>query len=214
VSQPALHLILASKSPRRRELLARAGYAFTVCPADEHVESEVCGAGEAAELVRELAYRKAADVVPRIRSGQVAPAASTRPACVVLGCDTVVECDGRILGKPLDRGDARRILENLRGRRHRVLSGLCLWPIDGDEASVEVAVTTLYMDPLSDDQLDDYLAGDEWRGKAGGFGYQDRTGWVRVIDGSESNVVGLPLELLEAMLSRLGYASPSAKQPG
>jgi septum formation protein len=210
MSRPAVHLILASRSPRRRELLAEAGYSFTVCPAEEDVESSADVAKEPDELVRILARRKAADVVEKIRAGRLNPAPTDREQ-VVLGCDTVVECGGQLLGKPGDRADGRRILEVLRGRRHRVLSGLCLWPLDGREALVDVAVTTLCMDPLDDAQLDAYLAGDEWKGKAGAFGYQDRTGWVHLVEGSESNVVGLPLELLEAMLERLSHAIPPNK---
>jgi len=200
-------LILASRSPRRRELLREAGYRFTVCPPDEEVESEVDQRLEPTELVRELARRKAACVVDRIGSGRLSlPGPASR--VVVVGCDTVVECEGRILGKPAGRDDARRMLETLRGRRHCVVSGLCLWPIGENEVPlVDVATTTLRMDLLGDDQIEEYLAGDGWQGKAGAFGYQDRTGWVHVVEGSASNVVGLPMELLAAMLRRLGHAS-------
>ncbi len=92
------------------------------------------------------------------------------------------------------------MLETLRGREHRVLSGVCLWQQPDGRAVIRVAVTTLRMDPLSDAQIDDYLTTGAWQGKAGAFGYQDRLGWVHVLEGSTSNVVGLPLELLEQML--------------
>jgi len=181
-------LILASRSPRRRELLAAAGYRFEVRPPDETAE---CGSqsGETpGELVARLARQKAADVSREVERG------------TILACDTVVECDGRILGKPADRADARRMLRALSGRRHRVFSGLCLWRVPGGRPRVRVAETTLQMDRLSDGQLDEYLAGGAWDGKAGAFGYQDRLGWVHVLQGSESNVVGLPMELLAEML--------------
>ena len=184
-------LILASRSPRRRELLTEAGYQFEVHPPDESAEGGVCASRGPADTVAELAYRKAADVALRVDSG------------VVVGCDTVAECDGHILGKPVDESDARRMLETLRGRLHCVLSGLCLWPIGDGEPKVEVAVTQLRMDPLTDEQLEDYLASGAWQGKAGAFGYQDQTGWVHVVEGSESNVVGLPMELLARMLEEL-----------
>lgn len=187
--QPA-RLILASRSPRRRELLAEAGYAFEIMPADETAECGVCSGESPAELVARLAYQKAADVVRRIGCG------------VVLGCDTVAECQGMILGKPQDEDHARQMLATLRGREHRVLSGLCLWEVPNGRPQVEVAVTRLRMDPLSDAAIQDYLASGQWEGKAGAFGYQDRLGWVHVIDGSESNVVGLPLELLADMLEK------------
>ncbi|MBN1588138.1 MAG: septum formation protein Maf [Pirellulales bacterium] len=200
MNAPPLRLILASKSPRRRQLLADAGYTFIVHPADDRVESGVSDALEPDGLVRELAYRKAADVAARFVS-----AAPDAPRAVVLGCDTIVECQGQMLGKPADRADARRMLQVLRGQEHRVISGLCLWPTDQGEPLVDVASTTLRTDPLGNEQLDEYLAGDDWRGKAGAFGYQDRPGWVHVVEGSESNVVGLPLELLATMLGRLGF---------
>ena len=96
------------------------------------------------------------------------------------------------------------MLKALSGREHRVLSGLCLWQVPDGQPAVRVAVTTLRMDELTAEQLDQYLAGGQWEGKAGAFGYQDGIDWVHVIDGSESNVVGLPMELLAEMLLSYG----------
>jgi septum formation protein len=182
-------LILASRSPRRRELLAQAGYAFEVIPAAETAECGVCSRENPDQMVARLAWQKAADVARRVSSG------------LILGCDTVVECDGQILGKPADASHARQMLQLLRGREHRVLTGVCLWRKPGPEPLVRVAATRLRLDPLDDDQIERYLASGDWEGKAGGFGYQDRLGWVHVLEGSESNVVGLPLELLAQMLA-------------
>ncbi|MCR4415983.1 MAG: Maf family protein [Thermoguttaceae bacterium] len=184
-------LILASRSPRRRELLAEAGYVFEVIPPREEFEERVNDEEEPAELVARLALQKAADVAARIDTG------------LVLGCDTVAECDGTILGKPADAAEARRMLETLRGRRHHVYSGLCLWLKPGGSPVVRVERTVLRMDRLTDHQIDDCLASGAWRGKAGAFGYQDGLGWVHVVEGSESNVVGLPLELLAQMIEAL-----------
>jgi septum formation protein len=181
-------LILASRSPRRRELLAEAGYRFDVVPPAESVECGVCSRESPAEMVARLAYEKAADVARRVGRG------------VILGCDTVAECNGEILGKPGDLATARRMLELLRGREHRVLSGLCLWDYPDTLPDTRVAVTRLRMDELTDRQLDEYLESYQWEGKAGAFGYQDRLGWVHIIEGSPSNVVGLPLELLAEMI--------------
>ena len=181
-------LILASRSPRRRELLAAAGYPFEVYPPSETAECGVCSGETAAELVTRLAYQKAADVARRVREG------------LVLGCDTVAECRGQILGKPLDQAHARTMLTALSGREHHVLSGLCLWPVPDGRPAVRVAVTTLRMDRLTPRQLDEYVAGEQWEGKAGAFGYQDGLDWVRIVEGSESNVVGLPMELLAEMV--------------
>ncbi len=181
-------LILASASPRRRELLAEAGYDFVVRPPHESAE---CGQHEGespAELVVRLARQKAADVAGRCDSG------------LVLGCDTVVECCGQVLGKPQDRSHARQMLEVLRGHEHRVYSGLCLWDAVGDRHRVGVAMTRLVMTPISDQQLDGYLDTGDWQGKAGAFGYQDGHDWLQILEGSGSNVVGLPLELLDEML--------------
>ncbi|NQU23822.1 MAG: septum formation protein Maf [Candidatus Nealsonbacteria bacterium] len=187
---PSVQLILASQSPRRRELLAAAGYRFEVRPPAESAESGQFPGESAAELVARLARQKAGDVARRIDTG------------LVLGCDTVAECDGEILGKPADEQQAREMLQKLSGREHRVFSGLCLWRVPDGEPTTRVAVTTLRMDRLSKGQLDAYLAGGGWQGKAGAFGYQDQLGWVHVLEGSESNVVGLPMELLAEMLAQ------------
>jgi septum formation protein len=182
-------IILASCSPRRRELLLEAGYPLEVVLPDGSAEDERSSGETPAELVARLAYQKAANVAARIGSG------------LVVGCDTVVECDGRILGKPSDRDHARQMLGTLQGRRHYVLSGLCVWRKPERTPSVRVAETSLLMDRLSDAQIEEYLTSGAWEGKAGAFGYQDRLGWVHVVEGSESNVVGLPMELLEEMLA-------------
>jgi len=184
-------LILASSSPRRRQLLTEAGYVFTVIPPHESAECGICSRETPPELVARLAFQKARDVALQVDRG------------VVIGCDTVAECVGQILGKPANLEHARQMLELLRGQEHRVYSGLCLWPRPGDSYRTEIEVTRLVMDPISDSELDDYLATGAWEGKAGAFGYQDSLDWVHVVEGSESNVVGLPMELLSCMLAEL-----------
>lgn len=187
------HLILASASPRRRELLEEAGYSLSVFPPTDGAEGPPQPGEGPAELVLRLAREKAENAVRRW----------TGPAGILVACDTVAECEEKILGKPRDADEARQMLRQLRGRDHRVFSGLCVWPLPDGVPRVEVAVTRLRMDPLSDAEIEDYLAGGQWQGKAGAFGYQDRLGWVHVVQGSESNVVGLPLELLGQMLAAL-----------
>lgn len=182
-------LILASQSPRRRQLLSDAGFQFQVIPPSERAECGICSGESPPELVARLALQKAADVAAGIDYG------------IVIGCDTVAECLGQVLGKPADGDHARQMLQLLRGREHRVFSGLCLWKRPDDTRRVDIAVTRLVMDPVSDEQLEAYLATDAWEGKAGAFGYQDGIPWIHVVEGSESNVVGLPLELLRAMLA-------------
>ena len=187
ISHPS-SLILASGSPRRRELLAEAGYEFEVVVPSDTAECGVCSRESPDELVARLARQKAANVAARIDRG------------LVLACDTVADCDGQILGKPANEDHARRMLQLLGGREHRVLSGLCLWSVPEASPRSRVAVTWLRMDELTPAQIDEYIASGLWEGKAGAFGYQDRLGWLRIIAGSESNVVGLPLELLAEML--------------
>lgn len=183
-----VRLILASSSPRRRQLLAEAGYAFDVVPPDPAAECGLCSRESPGELVSRLARQKAADVARRV------------PAGIVIGCDTVAQCGGQILGKPESRDHARAMLTLLAGREHRVYSGLCLWRRPGDTVLQDVAMTTLVMDRLTTQQIDEYLASGAWEGKAGAFGFQDGLDWVHIVEGSESNVVGLPLELLGQLL--------------
>jgi len=194
-------LILASSSPRRRELLVEAGYEFEVVAPNQDLECGLCSDDGPAGLVTELAYRKA-ETVRRELLGAPSPDPSPGPR-VIVAADTVAECDGSILGKPRDEDDARTMLRQLRGRQHRVMTGVCVWPLDQSEPRVGVAVTRLRMDDLSEAQIDEYVASGQWAGKAGGFGYQDRLGWIHIEVGSESNVVGLPLELLKEMLASL-----------
>ena len=184
-----MRLILASQSPRRKELLAEAGYEFELILPSDGAETGRCSGESAVDMVARLGRQKAADVAHRVGDG------------IVVGCDTVAECSGQILGKPRDQGHAEQMLRLLRGKEHYVHSGLCLWRRPDDLVQVEADTTRLFMENISDQQLAEYLDGDQWIGKAGAFGYQDRTGWLKVVDGSESNVVGLPMELLEKMLS-------------
>jgi septum formation protein len=193
--RPVEPVVLASQSPRRRELLERAGYHFTVVLPHESAECGICSRETPPELVARLAWQKAGDVAQRIPDG------------LVIGCDTVAECMGHILGKPRHREHAGEMLRLLRGREHHVYSGLCLWLRPSDEHHVRVAVSRLVMDAVTDQQLEAYLDTGAWEGKAGAFGYQDGLDWIHLIDGSESNVVGLPLELLDEMLGALPHRS-------
>src|SRR4029453_11061223 len=143
---PVPRLILASSSPRRHELLTEAGYLFDVIPPHDSAECGECASESPRELVARLARQKAADVARRIDSG------------IVIGCDTLAQCHGQILGKPRDRDDARRMLEVRRGQEHFVPSGLCLWRRPDDERRVAVETTRLVMDPISDADLAGYLA--------------------------------------------------------
>ena len=181
-------LILASTSPRRKQLLTEFGYQFETDPPSDDAECGVCSGETPPELVVRLARQKAVDVAVRYNFA------------IILGCDTVAECYGQVLGKPRDREDARRMLSLIRGKEHRVHSGICLWIRPEDQVLLQVDTTTLFMDDVSDEHLEDYLDTNKWEGKAGAFGYQDGWDWLHVTKGSETNVVGLPMELLETML--------------
>ena len=181
-------LILASTSPRRKQLLTEFGYQFETDPPSDDAECGVCSGEPPPELVVRLARQKAVDVAVRYNFA------------IILGCDTVAECYGQVLGKPRDREDARRMLSLIRGKEHRVHSGICLWIRPEDQVLLQVDTTTLFMDDVSDEHLEYYLDTNKWEGKAGAFGYQDGWDWLHVTKGSETNVVGLPMELLEKML--------------
>jgi septum formation protein len=196
IPQLKMNLVLASSSPRRRELLVEAGYTFLVVPPRDEAEDGQRLGESPEDFVLRMAVQKAGDVV-----AQLATLSSTEKT-LVLGCDTVAVCAGQILGKPTDEADARRMLSLLRGTTHHVLSGVCLWQVEQPQpATTAIDRTTLRMEAITDEQLADYLASGLWQGKAGAFGYQDRTGWLTIESGSESNVVGLPLELLARLLN-------------
>ncbi|HUS40790.1 MAG: Maf family protein [Pirellulales bacterium] len=190
-------LILASSSPRRRQLLEEAGYEFTVIEPEVSENMGLCSNCGPAELVAELAQTKATDVVARVRGE------ARYHDHIVLACDTVAEVKGHILGKPRDEEHARQMLSLLSGCDHRVYTGTCLWPITVNEPTVVVEITRLVMDSLTEAQLDTFIESGQWEGKAGAFGYQDGLDWVHIVEGSASNVVGLPLERLKAMLESL-----------
>lgn len=187
----AMELVLASGSPRRSELMAAAGYRFRVVLPDDAAEDLPRPGEPAEEVVKRLAYQKGADVARRLASGRV------------IAADTIGVCDNILLGKPADADDARRMLRLLRGREHHVLTGICLWDVEESRRVIEAVRTDLAMDAISDAEIERYIETDRWRGKAAGFGYQDANDWLRVLPGgSESNVVGLPMERLAYWLQQ------------
>lgn len=169
-------MILASRSPQRRAILEQLGVEFRVEPADV----EELALGEPRRVVLENARRKAGAV-----SGER-----------VLGVDTAVVLDGRLLGKPRDAEEAESFLRCLSGRWHEVLSGVALREGSGAERS-EVAMTRVHFRPLEQRHLDWYLATGEWRERAGGYAIQGRgAALVLEIEGDYTNVVGLPVATL------------------
>jgi septum formation protein len=189
---PKFHLILASASPRRRELMAQAGYVFTVEAADV---DESVRAGEAAgDYVRRLAEEKAKAVFARYadptRDGE--SVTNGAPEFVVLGADTTVVCDGEILAKPEDAEDAKRMLRRLSGRTHEVLTGVAVVSPAGMVSGVET--TSVTFSAIPEAELDLYCATPEPMDKAGAYGIQGYAArWIPRIDGDYFNVMGLPI---------------------
>jgi septum formation protein len=188
-------IVLASRSPRRLQLAIAEGWSVTVIEPPEEAEADAPARGPEetlADYVRRLALAKARAVADAPRAAPLEG--------IVLACDTLAEVDGRPLGKPADRDDARRMLRELSGRRHRVVSGVCVWPPDGSPRLGD-AESVLEMGELTGEFLDWYLDSGMWIGKAGACGFQDERLPLRLVAGSPSNVVGLPLELVRDMLA-------------
>jgi len=183
-----MKLILASVSPRREELLRNAGFEFQICPSRVR---ESYRAGERAEdHARRAAREKALEV-----------AGSFSSDALVLGADTVVDCQGEILGKPDGPDDAARMLRLVSGQTHRVITGICLVRApDRIEASAH-EITLVTFRKLDDSEIRDYVRSNEFSGKAGGYAIQGLASkFVTRIEGCYFNVVGLPVPLVYAML--------------
>lgn len=181
-------LILASRSPQRRAILEQIGVRFAVRPAD--VRELATGPPE--EVVLENAYRKAFRVAQD--SGPEDPP--------VLGVDTVVNLGARIYGQPRDESDAAEMLRTLAGKRHRVLSGVCV--IEAGRVRSAASVTVVQFGAVDEARLRWYLATGEWRGRAGGYAIQGAGAvLVRSIEGDYLNVVGLPVTTLLELAPRL-----------
>ncbi|MFC0409807.1 Maf family protein [Roseomonas elaeocarpi] len=188
-------LVLASASPRRLDLLARLG----IVP-DRVVPAEIDETPAKDELPRLLAARLARE--------KAAAVAALAPGALVLAADTVVGAGRRALGKPADAAEARRFLQMLSGRRHRVSTGVCVVAPDGTRRE-RLVTTILSFVQLTPAQIEDYVAGPEWRGCAGGYSIQGRAeSFVRFLSGSHSNVVGLPLFETAQLLRGLGWLRP------
>lgn len=188
-------LILASRSPRRREILSRLGIAFSVQPGE--VDEAGVTRADPAELVERLALAKALDV------------AGSRERALVIGADTIVVLDGEVLGKPADRREAVAMLERLQGRKHQVYSGLAVVEMEhGSLARRAVGhrVTEVTMRPTTREEIEWYVGTGEPMDKAGAYGIQG-LGVLLVdrIEGCYTNVVGMSVPLLLQLTRQLGY---------
>jgi septum formation protein len=191
-------IILASASPRRQELLRNAGIPFSVQPAD--IDETPHPAESPRDCAERLALEKALAIF------------QNRPEGFVLGADTIVVVDDAILGKPRDEDDAARMLRLLSGRRHAVITGVCVvGPVASGQWSVASNVNTasettlVTFCELSDNEIREYVASGEPMDKAGAYAIQGiASRWIPRIEGDYSNVVGLPVALVYSMLKRHG----------
>lgn len=185
-------LILASSSPRRVDLLGQIGIVpDAIIPADI----------DEAPLKDELPHKLA----QRLAIGKAAKVAQDHQGCFIIGADTVVACGRRVMDKPKDADDARRILKILSGRRHKVHGGLCVISPEGKIHS-RLCTTTVAFCQLTGDDVENYIQSMDWEGKAGAYAIQGLAStYVKFLSGSYSNVIGLSLYDIARMLESAGY---------
>ncbi len=186
-------IILASASPRRAELLKQIGIEFEIAPS--HVEE------------RPHSDEAPADYITRIARAKVIAVAREREAGLVIGADTVVVLDGRMIGKPEDGADAQRLLRQLSGRWHAVLTGVALYDVETRHEVADYEKTLVKFTQLTDSEIEWYVNTGEPMDKAGAYGIQGLGGlFVDEIAGNYYNVVGLPIPLVYRLARRLGYS--------
>lgn len=186
-------MILASGSPRRKELLAQVGFSFEVLPSTKE-EVRTCTVPD--KLVEELSYQKAMDVAGQCEEG-----------CLVIGADTLVSCEGNVMGKPADEEQAAEMLRTLSGRTHQVYTGVTVVIREGEDFEYITfhEKTDVYVYDLSETDIGEYIAGREPMDKAGAYGIQGIFAkYIRGICGDYNNVVGLPVGRLYQELKKRG----------
>jgi septum formation protein len=200
-------IILASASPRRKDLLEQIGLEFEICPAKGE---EIITESRPDAVVLELSRQKAEEVAAGVLTyNEQHPDLATPQDILVIGADTVVAYEDEILGKPKDEKDAKRMLSLLQGNTHSVYTGITLVFIDksgrtGEHRFYEKTDVTMY--PMSEEEIDRYIASGEPMDKAGSYGIQGRCAiYVKEIKGDYNNVVGLPVARLYQELKRVGY---------
>ena len=199
-------IILASQSPRRKELLEQIGLEFEICPAqgEERITKSI-----PEEVVMELSKQKAEEVAAMVSSyGQEHKDITTPSDILVIGADTVVAYDGKILGKPVDEADAKHMLTMLSGNTHSVFTGVTLVLIDKSGRAGELVFyekTDVKMHKMSEEEIDRYIATGEPMDKAGSYAIQGKCAiYVEKIDGDYNNVVGLPITRIYQELKKIG----------
>ena len=184
-------LILASSSPRRQQLLRDAGYLFVTEPANVDEDDHPRGL-RPGDLAEYLARRKAEVVAARF------------PDDVVLAADTVVAYADVVLSKPADANDARRMLRLLGGTTHSVITGVAVLHASARLSRHTRVLSAVQMRPLTEDEIERYIASNEWQGKAGGYGIQDPDPFVTRTSGCLTNIVGLPMTTTRDLLRDAG----------
>lgn len=191
-----MRYILASGSPRRRELIRQAGIDAEIIPA---AGSEKSDRREPASYVADLASHKAEEIGEKQMNAV--------DDCCIIGADTVVVLDNSILGKPKDREDARRMIRSLQGRTHEVMTGVCLlYQINGiRKKTTFTEISTVHVCPMTEEEIESYVATGEADDKAGAYGIQGRFGiYIDRIEGDYYNIVGLPISRLVHTMQRAG----------
>ncbi len=177
----SIPVILASKSPRRKELLEKCGIFFSCVPAE--IEETLKDPSDLAGSLKDLSYRKARSVLQE------------HPGSLVIGSDTIVVCDGEVLGKPHDEQEAYEMLRKLSGRQHQVMTGLCF--ISSERTYTDVTVSDVYFQELTDEEIWDYIRSGECMDKAGAYGIQGLGGrFITSIRGDFYSIMGLPVNLV------------------
>lgn len=190
-----MKIILASASPRRREILENLGLEFEIKISNA---DETCDILNPCELVCELSKRKA-----QATANMLKESGNLSDDTLIIGSDSVVYCDGKILGKPENRQNAFEMLSSLSGSTHSVISGLCL--IYGDKVITDYEKTDVFFDEISDKEINDYVVSGECDDKAGAYAIQGKASkWIKGINGCYFNVVGLPVHLLYKMAKENG----------
>ena len=197
-------IILASQSPRRRELLKNMGFTFSVVVSDAS-EDEVSSDVLPEIYVQELALLKASATAKKVMD---------RKDAVIISADTVVVNDGEILGKPCDEADAVRMIKSLAGKTHRVYTGFCVMRINDARTLCKSVMTEVTFKELSNERIKRYVKSGEYRDKAGGYGIQGLGAMlVKGISGDYFNVVGLPVsELSDVLEEEFGIIPPSVSR--
>lgn len=180
-------IILASASPRRRELMALAGYEFEIKVSNKE---ETYHSTEPDEIVKELSLLKASDIAEQVEQKDV----------IIIGADTVVAYDGKILGKPQSKEDAFQMIKSFQGQKHQVYTGVTVlkFDSDGNETVMNEAVKTdVYVNPMTDEEILNYIESDNVMDKAGAYGIQGKFAiHIEKIEGDYYNVVGLPISFI------------------